>query len=303
MRKILRGFRCAVAAAALLGVMSARAAEEDVTYWDPIAGQEKKVCCHIYNVIQDEELKEDVCNGWYALKQDFSTRSLRSPVIKGTVNLILCDGAELNADLKNPPGLEYYQEAGIVLKAGNKLTIWGQKNGTGKLVAVGGAQCAGIGLSRNDQTTSSGTLVVNGGVVEARGNGRAAGIGGANAFGEYNVAWDGWGNGGTVEINGGQVTATSGYSDIGDFGAGIGGAAYGAGGSVIIRGGTVVAKSQGESGYGIGWGGGRDKRASSSLQILGGSVNAKTPEAFAKGQNGAGLQCVTVVCSGMSGPL
>lgn len=74
--------------------------------------------------------------GWYVVKGkvDVTTHNLYA---SGTVNLILCDGAELN--------LPY----GLHLTGISELNIYGQGGGTGKLIARGSGGLTAIGLSNN----------------------------------------------------------------------------------------------------------------------------------------------------------
>jgi len=141
--------------------------------------------------------------------------------VSGTVKLLLGEGATLTAS------------KGIELSNGNQLTI----DGTGTLTSNGNAQSkSGIGAY------DAGTLIINGGVINAKGGPYAAGIGGD----EHN------GNGGRIIINGGVVNATG-----GSYGAGIGGGQdswggnYGQCGNVTINGGQVTATG-GNSAPGIG---------------------------------------------------
>ncbi len=125
--------------------------------------------------------------------------------VSGDVHLILKDGCTLNCT------------QGIIVSGDNSLTIYGQKNGTGTLNATGQAGgYPGIGAGSG----KVGTIVINGGVVNATGSFDnwvstsggvsyiGAGIGGAS----HNSG--SWTTGGTVVINGGQVTAngSSGWS-------------------------------------------------------------------------------------------
>ena len=306
LRKILRGFRCAaLVGAALLGVVSARA--EWVEYRDS-AGNLQSRECSIVESLGPSTTAYVGMGGWRAVKGDISLRGI---IVEGNGHLILCDGASLTID----GSAASYPMPGICLNHGDSLTIYGGDKGTGRLVAIGGADSAGIGCQRDQRDVQgAGNLTICGGNIEAIGNGCAAGIGGSNSHPDGSassfIPWIGYGNGGTVEIYGGKVTATpgAGYEGGGDkyYGAGIGGAGYGKGGTVIIHGGTVVANSNcnGE-GYGIGWGLDNDKQGRDqqlSLQILGGSVKAKTPSGTARNQNDV-LQCVTVNCSDLSGAL
>lgn len=82
------------------------------------------------------EAPDSLPEGWYVVKGkvDVTTHNLFA---SGTVNLILCDGAELNLSL----GLHVYGNA--------VLNIYGQSGGTGKLIAKGSGGLTAIGLSNN----------------------------------------------------------------------------------------------------------------------------------------------------------
>ena len=136
--------------------------------------------------------------------------------IKGDVTLNLGEGAKLTAS------------EGIELSKGNSLTI----NGPGALYANGHyGDKSGIGAVK------VGTLVINGGVIEAHGGDHGAGIGGDI----FNT------DGGNITINGGVVNA------YGLRGAGIGGGfsnslassgnpqGTGICGNIVINGGQVTA--------------------------------------------------------------
>ncbi len=232
-------------------------------------------------------------NGWYVLKRDVSY-SGRVAVKGADVNLILCDGATLNAN------------KGIFIREGYSLTVWAQRNGSGALIAKGNKQdsheSAGIGASPEcggywiDSYTydsyDAGDLTVNGGVITATGAWHCAGIGSSAGR-----------NSGTITINGGTVTATGGegaagiggayctdYKAVvinggtvtatgGDYGAGIGGGENCSGGTITISGGTVTAVG---GYYGAGIGGGR-KGGSGEITVGGGTIQAQG------GKNSAGI--------------
>ena len=75
--------------------------------------------------------------------------------VNGSANLILADGAKLtvNGDDKH---------AGIEVTEGNTLTIWGQENGAGELVAIGRGGGAGIGGGKDG---AGGTVTLGENVV------------------------------------------------------------------------------------------------------------------------------------------
>ncbi len=170
--------------------------------------------------------------GWYIVRGTFTNGN--RIVIKGTAgnptNIILLDDAVLNA------------AEGIEVIEGSGLTIYGQKNETGKITARGRLFNAGIGSSTEG---NGGTITINGGTVTAESI-FGAGIGGKTGS-----------SGGAVTINGGTVTATS------DKGAGIGGGMNGNGGYITINGGTVTASSN----EGAGIGGGKNGTDHSYLYI------------------------------------
>ena len=297
MRKILRGFRGAIALGVVLFYIAAVRATESIEYRDS-DGVIKSANC----TLVAGNTTEFADNGWYAVKGEVTCGSIR---VAGETHLILCDGAKLTVNGGDKAGIQ------LVWDGRNALTIYGQSKGTGTLVANGGTESAGIGLTQYENTAWGGKLTINGGNVIANGNRTAAGIGGSNCFDNGAHRW--YGGGCVVTINGGQVTATGGDSGGNYPAAGIGGAGYGAGNSVTIHGGTVIAKGGVASftrsdlldykyGWGIGWGRmmvtGQDEVKSLSLTIDGGSVLATTPDEF-----NVGRQCVTVNCKDLGVPL
>ncbi len=164
-------------------------------------------------------------NGWYVVNTHTTISS--GVICSGAVHLILADGCYLTTT-----SVEYY--AGIQVKnEGDSLSIYGQKNQSGTLIARGGKYGAGIG-----GRTLGSNITINGGWVTATGGiDGGAGIGGGRS-----------GSGSNITINGGTVTATG---DAG--GAGIGGGEGGSGSYITINGGTVTAIGE-RGGYGIGGG-------------------------------------------------
>lgn len=209
----------------------------------------------------------DNAEHWYVVQGEVNID--KCVIVTGDVHLILADGAKLTVD------------GGIGVHEGNVLSIYGQEEGTGELVANGHSNNAGIGGS---SSYNSGAIKIAGGTVTATGDAHGAGIGGG-----YN------GTGGAVTITGGTVTATGGSSAAGigggnsygqgnaviisggivtatggDNSAGIGGGSGGAGGTVDITGGTVVAKGNGSgAGIGGGW-----NSSGGTVSISGGIVTA-----------------------------
>ena len=222
-----------------------------------------------YTILSAESPEAAWTNGWYVVNEDLTING--RVTMSGDVNLILCDGATLTV------------QNGINT-SGAALNIYGQTQGTGKLVANADYYTAGIGGNNGSITINSGTVIatggsdaagigggrynnggritINGGTVTANGGYGGAGIGG------------GYSNGGIITINGGTVTATGGSNS-----AGIGGGFNGNGGTIIISGGTVTANG-GE--YGAGIGGGLNS-SGGVVTISGGIVTA------VGGGDGAGI--------------
>ena len=203
-------------------------------------------------------------------------------IVSGSVTLILNDGYALSA------------LNGIRVDEGNSLTIEASGEGTGILEAIGQAGNAGIGGYYN---CNSGTIIINGGTVNANAETSGAGIGGGleggsggtiiinggtvNAIADQCAGIGGGrqGSGGTIIINGGTVEASS-----KEGGAGIGGGKQGSGGTITINGGTVEASSK-DSGAGIGGG---DEGSGGTITINGGIVNASSDfvAGIGRGYNG-----------------
>jgi len=185
-------------------------------------------------------------NGTYTLTKD--TIISERVTVTGTVTLILSDDLTLTC------------KQGITLEGNNILSIRCGEKGNGKLVVNGDVPkyCAGIGSTHEK---NSGTLIVEGGILDITGGRYAAGIGGGDK-----------GNNGLVIIHGGDVTAVSKKYDDFDYygGAGIGGGLYGDGGTVIISGGKVSAIAE-ILGSAIGCG--CDGKGG-HVSILGGEVDA-----------------------------
>ncbi len=181
--------------------------------------------------------------GWYVVKgADVQTSTL---VCNGAVHLILTDGTTLTATgSDNQPGIQ-------VSGGGNSLTIYCQTAQSGRLIATGGKNSAGIG--GGDYFPGS-NITINGGKITANGGSLAAGIGGGKNT-----------NGSNITINGGKVTANGGSG-----GPGIGGGEYGSGSNITINGGEVTANG-GSLAPGIGGG---EYGSGSNITINGGEVTA-----------------------------
>ena len=105
-------------------------------------------------------------NGWYVVKGTVNIAGNLGVTANNTLNLILCDGAELN--------LRYT----LYLMGGATLNIYGQSGGTGTLTAKSRNHNPGIGLVDNTNAYN-GTVNIYGGTVIAQSDGGA----GAQAIG------------------------------------------------------------------------------------------------------------------------
>ena len=193
--------------------------------------------------------------------------------ISGDIKLVIADGATLTC------------EKGIAVNHGASLSIYGQRNDSGKLIANSDSYNAAIGSDGDEN--GCGAINIYGGTINATGGRRAAGIGGGNEAGNGAVniyggtvkaqggdSGAGIGTGDwpetkaeTIKIYGGNVTANG-----GNYGAGIGGGDEAGNGAIVIYGGTVTAQG-GDGGAGIGTG---DMSATESgtITIYGGTINA-----------------------------
>ena len=240
-------------------VPCARATDKKVTYLAYENGSfvEREATCTV--------LTSDITTlnhgGWYVVDANL-TIDHRIEVYGGTststsANLVLMDGNTLTI------------EGGIRVKnvthdeVRNALAIYGQRAGTGTLVANGALECAGIG---SDSGCPSGTVTITGGTVVATGGkGGGAGIGSGHLGSPS----------GAVTINGGTVTANG-----TDGGSGIGHGLSGSGDYVTINGGTVTANGMGGSKdcgcYGIGCSTGKTIINGGTVRALRQRTNAVT---------------------------
>lgn len=136
-------------------------------------------------------------DGWYLVQGELTIDNRIS--ISGDVKFILADDAKLTVN------------GGINVENGNQFTIYAQSKGNGELYALGNKLgYSGIG-GQNGQ--SAGTIIINGGIITAKGGLACAGIGGSNPG-----YWATGGSGGNVTINAGVV-----YAIGGNQASGIGG--------------------------------------------------------------------------------
>ncbi len=217
-------------AIALSFAFASSADQAPVTYVDSNGVSQ---VCNSYTVVDENTTVWS--NSWYLVAGEVSIDG--GVLVSNDVHVILADGSSLEVDATGS------EMAGIEVESGFSLSVYGQVNGSGALSASGDKYCAGIGSHNSSATNriggaTSGTIVINGGVIDANGGASAAGIGGG--FGC---------DGGIVTVNGGEVVATGGIK-----GAGIGGGSDGSGGYVTINGGLVIARGGEDADHYVGSG-------------------------------------------------
>ena len=206
----------------------------------------------------------DVNKGWYVTSGDEDI-DLDRAVCKGDVNIILADGSCTKFG------------RGIEVNESNEasLTIWGQKEGSGRLEAYSyyknrghtGIYDSAIGGGRNQKV---GSITINGGIIVADADSKVNEDGSGAGIGSGEISYSGGApiGCGSVTINGGDVTAIG-----GDRAAGIGGGLWdNAKARITINGGTVNA-SGGGAGIGTGT---LACPGFGEIKITGGSVSAKS---------------------------
>lgn len=187
------------------------------------------------------ELTSDI--GDYKLLDDVTIDS--RVTVTGTVSINLAEGKTLSIP------------KGIRVSEGNSLTIKGK--GTLRIRSTE-AYNAGIGGNKDE---NCGTVIIEGGSIEAQCGARAAGIGGG-------YAETAGGNGGTITINGGVVHAmgAAGSPGIGSGEKNNSVESSVSGGNITITGGTVHVET-GQYSAAIGGGDGAN---SGTITINGGTV-------------------------------
>lgn len=194
-------------------------------------------------------------SGWYVVEGDVTYADRIVIPTGNTVNLILANGAHLNAT------------QGINVPQGATLTIFAQMvvgNGSQNIgeLSARARSFGDAGIGGGDWE-DGGDITINGGFLYVVGSRHGAGIGGGNQYA-----------GGNITINDGVIIAIGGYQ-----GAGIGGGCCGGGAVIQINGGSVFA-SGGASAAGIGGGA---ITGGGSITIDGGNIQA------IGGTNGAGI--------------
>lgn len=131
-----------------------------------IAADGTEQSCTEYTELTESTDGSTGLNGWYVVKGTVNIAGNLGVTANSTLNLILCDGAELN--------LRYT----LYLMGGATLNIYGQNGGTGTLIVKGtaGVRQPGIGIMHN---TAGGSASVNiyGGTVTAQTDNGAQPIG------------------------------------------------------------------------------------------------------------------------------
>ena len=266
-KRVLIPLLLACLLAALLPAAALAATANNIAYYDWSDSEKKLVpkTCSAATVVSSNDTTwgNDGNGGWYVVNSKVTINSRIT--VTGEVHLILMDGCTLDAQ----KGIRVADDDDDCTNGSpNALTIYGQTNGTGKLditqLYSSNSTHAAIGsngATENNPAKRSGTVTINGGIINAR-SARGAGIGGG--AGKPSTGPFTGGHCGTVIINGGNVTAISKYT------AGIGGGCgytehinggyynnknYGGdGGDVIIRGGIVTAIGEQTLKTGIGGG-------------------------------------------------
>ncbi|MBQ0063268.1 MAG: hypothetical protein KBS94_04465 [Prevotella sp.] len=130
-------------------------------------GQEQKAD-NVTGVINSTDTLK---NGWYVVMPTGNEKQTGTLVCQGEVHLIVYDGAKLTATgADGKPGIEVSGE-------GNSLTIYGYTNQSGQLIAIGGANAAGIG---GGNAAAGSNITICGGLITANGGENASAIGSGN---------------------------------------------------------------------------------------------------------------------------
>ena len=237
---------------------------KNIPYLDASGTQQT---CQSATVVTSEDTTwgDDGNEGWYVVKSDVTIGTSETPqrvTVTGDVHLILVDDCTLTVN----GGIQVQDyDNNFENGCSNSLTIYGQTDSTGTLIAQNAKLYnAAIGGDSDSINNGSrgGDITINGGIVNATSK-SGAGIGGSG------TGPDTGGSGGTVIINGGIVTATS------VRGAAIGGGCGdvgGNGGITIINGGIVNATSKLGANIGGGHGGFEAADSNGTLHISKGVV-------------------------------
>ncbi|HCL03862.1 MAG TPA: hypothetical protein DHW61_15890 [Lachnoclostridium phytofermentans] len=144
------------------------------------------------------------------------------------IPILIEGGGAANFILEGESKITSQWDEGIRVKSGGKFIV--SSNSTGSLEVTGGIADAGIG--------GSGTIIIKGGTIKAKGGQYGYGIGSGYAYQPYQE-YDG--EAGSITITGGNVTAIGGK----DASGGIGFSSKKSTGIIEITGGTVYSTSGG----------------------------------------------------------
>ena len=228
-----------MALVAVLGAMTAWAEDIEVTYIDA-DGKEKTVTATVVDFSGGGIYGTKGEEHWYVVNDEVKIAYMN--FMDDHAHLILADGAKLTVD---------DAILGFVFNAEKNLTIYGQKEGTGQLIASAG----NIGYSI---CSLYGDITINGGIITA-----------------ITDHWESIGilAEGKITINGGSVTATSSGEDADGI--------YTSNGDITVNGGTVTATGGTKEGSGI-------KTNNGNIIINGGSVTAASSSEKGSGVTASG---------------
>ncbi|MDO4961165.1 MAG: hypothetical protein Q4E57_04840 [Eubacteriales bacterium] len=196
------------------------------------------------------------------------------------ITITLADGSA-NKLVSNSTGYAAISKNGDTSETSGTLTIKGGTAGTGALTAItaGGQARNQTGSGIGSDNGSCCNIIIEGGIITARGSKLGAGIGSggsANSSGKATCS--------NIQIKGGTVTAYD-YGNTDSKGAAIGGGFYSSVKDIIISGGTVTATAAG-SAAAIGSGNGAN---ADGITISGGTVKATGGDDANNSGAGAGI--------------
>ena len=278
-------FLCTLFFAIVQGIWAQEISYVDRT-WNGTEVVETPATCSSYTEIAGNEPSREqvLSSGWYVVKNN-ATRKRLIIGSQSKVNIIVCDGATLNSIITFNYSVMYE----------SYLHIYGQSEGTGKIVADARNDSKNAGIGGNGSSSSNydkmATLYVHGCQIEAHGGKYAAGVGGSFFLGStyqwgklyvYGGSIKAWGGKYAAGIGGGQdedgidVTVydgtvwASGGTDAAGIGSGEQIGSYKHGGTLTVYGGTVYGSGEG---WGAGIGGGEDSNGA-QVKVYGGTVIA-----------------------------
>ena len=187
-------FLCTLFFAIVQGIWAQEISYVDRT-WNGTEVVETPATCSSYTEIAGNEPSREqvLSSGWYVVKNN-ATRKRLIIGSQSKVNIIVCDGATLNSIIT----FNYY------VMYESYLHIYGQSEGTGKIVADASNDSKNAGIGGNGSSSSNydkmATLYVHGCQIEAHGGKYAAGVGGSYFLGST-YQW------GKLYVYGGSIKA------------------------------------------------------------------------------------------------